>query len=257
MIMESKHLAARSTLLTFFGSMSHPVAGSRLRAGLTRVVVEGLQLAACCSIASPPSLRWQLRTRSVYARILVVRAPAQPLLQLRPEKAACGGGRWRVHVQMQLRASRGAGALARACICRQILQHFALPMRSWRAQVREWLPEELREGGVAGRNRMVVELKGSTVVSYVFQTAMVRLSRAFAFAPFTRSCTLDCLQAGTPWQPSGLTQGALGRVAWCQAALMRWEKALRRWPEADSVRVCACRAPLATRRSCRRRSCRA
>jgi hypothetical protein len=41
-------------------------------------------------------------------------------------------------------------------------------------QIQEWLPEELKEQAAVPRNRMAVELKGSTVVSYVFQTATVR-----------------------------------------------------------------------------------
>ena len=40
-------------------------------------------------------------------------------------------------------------------------------------QVREWLPDELRDQSSGNRNRVQVELKGSTVVSYVYQTAMV------------------------------------------------------------------------------------
>ena len=42
-------------------------------------------------------------------------------------------------------------------------------------QVKEWLPEELKNGTPVPRNRMLVELKGSTVVSYVFQSATVCL----------------------------------------------------------------------------------
>lgn len=42
------------------------------------------------------------------------------------------------------------------------------------ARIREWLPEELKEQATLLRNRMIVELKGSTVVSYVFQTTTVR-----------------------------------------------------------------------------------
>jgi hypothetical protein len=44
-------------------------------------------------------------------------------------------------------------------------------------QIREWLPDELRDHVVpVSKTRMAVELKGSTVVSYVFQTATVRPS---------------------------------------------------------------------------------
>ena len=41
-------------------------------------------------------------------------------------------------------------------------------------QIVEWLPDELREATVERRARMAVDLKGSTVVSYVFQTTTVR-----------------------------------------------------------------------------------
>lgn len=41
-------------------------------------------------------------------------------------------------------------------------------------QIVEWLPDELREATVERRARMAVDLKGSTVVSYVFQSTTVR-----------------------------------------------------------------------------------
>jgi hypothetical protein len=49
-------------------------------------------------------------------------------------------------------------------------------------QVREWLPDELRDQSASNRNRVQVELKGSTVVSYVYQTAMVRHAAAVVIA---------------------------------------------------------------------------
>lgn len=44
-------------------------------------------------------------------------------------------------------------------------------------QIVEWLPDELREATVERRARMAVDLKGSTVVSYVFQSTTVSRSR--------------------------------------------------------------------------------
>jgi hypothetical protein len=40
--------------------------------------------------------------------------------------------------------------------------------------ITEWLPDELREQNAERRSRMIVDLKGSTVVSYVFQSTTVR-----------------------------------------------------------------------------------
>lgn len=41
-------------------------------------------------------------------------------------------------------------------------------------QITDWLPDELREQSSERRSRMIVDLKGSTVVSYVFQSTTVR-----------------------------------------------------------------------------------
>lgn len=44
-------------------------------------------------------------------------------------------------------------------------------------QITDWLPDELREQSSERRSRMIVDLKGSTVVSYVFQSTTVRSTR--------------------------------------------------------------------------------
>ena len=83
-------------------------------------------------------------------------------------------------------------------------------MRVGWLQVQEWLPEELRDASSAARNRMQVELKGSTVVSYVFQTVTVRPAFLSAALPVSalRRDPLHRLR-----EPAGMQQGAQGSSA--------------------------------------------
>lgn len=62
-------------------------------------------------------------------------------------------------------------------------------------QITDWLPDELREQSSERRSRMIVDLKGSTVVSYVFQSTTVRPPASLAM------CRLDCSTRAAFWCP--------------------------------------------------------
>ena len=112
-------------------------------------------------------------------------------------------------------------------------------------QIREWLPEELKDSGMGGaRSRMLVELKGSTVVSYVFQTATVRPARCAA----PRASALTGLRAvlAPPWARAAAQAAAVSRRA---------ARSIAAAPGGDAHGA-ACRPPRATPPSCRRRRCR-